>query len=54
MTEPGQPWVMSGNACSRGDCTWRKWMSRPSISMMNRGSAFSLAPNLRQSESAPQ
>ena len=55
MTKPGQLWVMmSGNAYSCGDCTWRKWMSRPSISVMNRGSAFSLASNLRKSESAPQ
>ena len=55
MTEPGQLWVMmSGNACSCGDRTWRKWISRPSISVMNRGSAFSRVSNLRKSESAPQ
>ena len=55
MTEPGQPCVMiSGNAFSRGDLTWMKWMSRPSISVMNCGSAFSLASNLRKSYSFPQ
>ena len=44
MTEPGQPWVMtSGNAFSCGDFTWMKWMSTPSISVVNCGSAFSLA-----------
>ena len=29
--------------------TWMKWMSSPSISVMNCGSAFSLASALRQS-----
>ena len=44
MTEPGQPCVMiSGSAFSCGDLTWMKWMSRPSISVMNCGNAFSLA-----------
>ena len=42
MTEPGQPCVMiSGSAFSCGDRTWMKWMSTPSISVMNCGSAFS-------------
>ena len=42
MTEPGQPWVMiSGNAFSCADFTWMKWMSTPSISVVNCGSAFS-------------
>jgi hypothetical protein len=50
MIEPGQPCVMiSGKAFSCGDLTWMKWMSRPSISVMNWGSAFSLASNLRKS-----
>jgi hypothetical protein len=54
-TEPGQPWVMiSGNAFSCGDLTWMKWMSRPSISVMNWGSAFSRASNLRKSYSVAQ
>ena len=44
MTEPGQPWVMiSGNASSCSERTWMKWMSTPSISVMNCGNAFSLA-----------
>ena len=50
MTEPGQPWVMiSGSASSCGERTWMKWMSTPSISVMNCGSAFSRASHLRQS-----
>ena len=50
MTEPGQPCVMiSGSAPSCGDFTWMKWMSTPSISVMNCGSAFSLASQSRQS-----
>jgi hypothetical protein len=49
-TEPGQPWVMiSGNAFSCGDLTWMKWMSSPSISVVNCGSAFSLASSLPKS-----
>jgi hypothetical protein len=49
ITEPGQPWVMSsGNACSCGDFTWRKWMSTTSISVLNCGSAFGLASILRR------
>ena len=49
-TEPGQPWVMtSGNAFSCGDLMWTKWISTPSISVVNCGSAFSFASNLRQS-----
>ena len=44
MTEPGQPCVMiSGNAFSCCDRTWMKWISTPSISVVNCGSAFSLA-----------
>ncbi len=50
MTEPGQPWVMiSGSASSCRDFTWMKWMSTPSISVVNCGSAFSFASALRQS-----
>jgi hypothetical protein len=55
MTEPGQPCVMiNGNASSCGERTWMKWMSTPSISVMNCGSAFSLASHLRQSYSVVQ
>jgi hypothetical protein len=55
MTEPGQPWVMiSGNAFSCRDLTWMKWISTPSISVVNCGSAFSLASVLRQSYSLVQ
>ena len=50
ITEPGQPWVMiSGTASSYDDFTWMKWMSSPSISVLNCGSAFSLASHLCQS-----
>jgi hypothetical protein len=36
ITEPGQPWVMiSGSAFSWRDLTWMKWMSSPSISVLN-------------------
>jgi hypothetical protein len=55
MTEPGQPWVMiSGSAFSCGDLTWMKWISTPSISVVNYGSAFSLASHARQSYSVVQ
>ena len=55
MTEPGQPCVMiSGNAFSWRDFTWMKWMSTPSISVVNCGSAFSLASHARQSYSVAQ
>jgi hypothetical protein len=55
MTEPGQPCVMiSGNACSCGDRTLMKWMSTPSISVVNCASAFSLASHVRQSYSVAQ
>ena len=50
MTEPGQPWVMiSGSAFSCRDLTWMKWMPRPSISVLNCGSALSCASHVRQS-----
>src|SRR5262249_24162865 len=55
MTEPGHPWLMmSGKASSCFERTWMKWMSSPSISVMNCGSAFSLASHLRQSYLVPQ
>jgi hypothetical protein len=46
--------MMSGIALSRGDRTWMKWMSTPSISVVNCGSAFSFASHLRQSYSVVQ
>ena len=50
MTEPGQPWVMiSGKASSCSDLTWMKWISTPSISVVNCGNALSSASTLRQS-----
>ena len=50
MTEPGQPCVMiSGNASACSDFTWMKWMSSPSISVLNCGSAFSFASHALQS-----
>ena len=55
MTDPGQPCVMiSGNACSCRDLTWMKWMSSPSISVLNCGRAFSRASHWRQSYSVVQ
>ena len=49
-TDPGQPWVtISGSASAWAERTWMKWMSSPSISVMNCGSAFSLASARRQS-----
>ena len=46
--------MITGNAFSCGDLTWMKWMSSPSISVMNCGSAFSRASTLRKSYSVPQ
>ena len=55
MTEPGQPWVMtSGNAFSWRDFTWMKWMSTPSIWVVNCGSAFSRASTRPKSYSFAQ
>jgi hypothetical protein len=49
-TEPGQPWVrISGSASGRGERTCANTMERPSISVWNCGSAFSLASVGRQS-----
>jgi hypothetical protein len=50
ITDPGHPCVMiSGNASSCLERTWMKWTSMPSISVLNCGSAFSLASHARQS-----
>ena len=50
LTDPGQPCVMiSGSAFSCGDRTWMKWMSTPSMAVVNCGSAFSVASHVRQS-----
>jgi hypothetical protein len=50
MIEPGQPCVMSsGRASSCGEQMCANWMSRPSISVMNCGSALSFASTVRQS-----
>jgi hypothetical protein len=50
MTEPGQPWVtINGIAFSCFDRMWMKWISSPSISVMNCGYEFSRASHLRQS-----
>jgi hypothetical protein len=55
MTEPGQPCVMiSGNAFSCFDRTWMRWMSVPSISVVNCGSALSFVSVARQSCSVVQ
>ena len=43
------PTAHNGSAFSCRERTCRKWMSTPSISVMNCGSAFSLASTLRQS-----
>jgi hypothetical protein len=50
MIEPGQPCVMiSGSASGCRDRTWMKWMSTPSITVLNCGSAFSRASHRRHS-----
>jgi hypothetical protein len=55
MTEPGQPCeTISGSASGCEDRTWMKWMSSPSISVTNCGSAFSFASHPRQSYSVAQ
>src|SRR5262245_16697462 len=55
MIEPGQPCVtISGSASSRFERTWMKWMSSPSISVMNCGRALSFASHARQSYSVAQ
>src|SRR5271170_5728480 len=55
ITEPGQPCVMiSGNASGACDLTWMKWISTPSIWVVNCGSAFSFAWHRRHSYSLAQ
>ncbi len=50
MIEPGHPCVtISGSASSCWERTWMKWMSSPSISVMNCGRALSFASHGRQS-----
>jgi len=41
--------MINGSASACGDRTWTKWMSTPSISVTNCGSAFSFASHRRQS-----
>jgi hypothetical protein len=50
MIEPGHPCVMmTGSAFLCFERTWTKWMSRPSILVMNCGNALSFASTFRQS-----
>ena len=49
-TEPGQPCVMiSGSAFGSFERTWRKWMSSPSIPVVNWSKRLSFASRARQS-----
>jgi hypothetical protein len=49
-TDPGQPWVMiTGKALGCFERKWMKWMSTPSMRVMNCGSALSFASAFRQS-----
>ena len=51
----GQPWVrISGVAFGSLERTWTKWMSCPSISVMNCGYALSRASCSRQSNASRQ
>lgn len=53
--EPGHPCVtMSGNAFSCFDRMWRKWMSNPSIVVVNCGTAFSFVSNLLPRDVNPE
>ena len=55
ITEPGQPCVMiNGSASSCFDRTWMKWIVSPSISVVNCGSALSLAATRPRSYSVAQ
>jgi hypothetical protein len=55
IIEPGHPCVtMIGNAPSCCERTWMKWMSTPSISVMNWGRAWSRFSTMRQSYSVAQ
>ena len=51
---PGYGFSGKPAATGWGDRTWMKWMSSPSISVVNCGSAFSFASHRRQSCSAAQ
>jgi hypothetical protein len=46
--------MISGSAFSCRDLTWMKWMSTPSISVLNCGSELSLVAHRRQSYSLDQ
>jgi hypothetical protein len=46
--------MINGNASVWADSTWMKWMSSPSISDLNCGSAFNRASHPRQSYSLVQ
>jgi hypothetical protein len=46
--------MINGNAFSCADSTWMKWMSSPSIPVLNCGSAFNRASHRRQSYSVVQ
>ncbi|MBB2773734.1 UNVERIFIED_ORG: hypothetical protein GGE11_004673 [Mycolicibacterium obuense] len=49
-TEPGHPWVMiSGKASGRDERWWMKWMSSPSMSVVNWSNRLSAASRARQS-----
>ena len=49
-TDPGHPCVMiSGSAFGWRERTWMKWISIPSIVVLNCGKAFNFASPLRQS-----
>ena len=49
-TEPGHPCVMiTGSAFGCRERTWMKWMSTPSMFVMNCGKALSFASAFRQS-----
>ena len=49
-TDPGHPCVMiSGSAFGWRERTWMKWMSTPSMVVLNCGKAFNFASPLRQS-----
>jgi hypothetical protein len=46
--------MTSGSASSCADLMWMKWISTPSISVVNCGKALSLVSALRQSYSVSQ
>lgn len=50
MAEPGQPRAIShGMASGSGDRTYRKWMSRPSMVVLNCPKSFNIDSQRRQS-----